>query len=284
MPASIIDGKHLASICKNELKEKIIAHQQHGFRAPSLAVVLIGSDEASVIYVTNKRKACAEVGIQSYFYELPEATTQAQLVDLIHQLNAAEHVDGILIQLPLPPAFDEAYIIEQIKPEKDVDGFHPYNLGRLAQKNPSLRPCTPFGIMQLINHYKLQVKGKHAVVIGASNIVGRPMSFELLLAGATVTVCHRLTPDLEPFVRAADILVVATGVIDVISTQWLSQNQIIFDVGIHRLPNGTIRGDIDFSEAQTKVAWITPVPGGVGPMTIATLLQNTFKAASGIIG
>lgn len=269
----------LASLRREELKQQVDHYVQQGHRAPSLAVVLVGTDSASSIYVNNKRKACTEIGITSYSYDLPEETRQEDLIQLIDKLNNAQEIDGILIQLPLPKHINESVIIERIKPEKDVDGFHPYNLGRLAQRNPLLRPCTPLGIMSLLQHYQLNVKGKHAVVIGASNIVGRPMSLELLTAGATVTVCHRLTQNLEQFVRSADFIIVATGHIDVIDTAWLNKNQIIIDVGIHRLTDGSIRGDVNFKEAINKVAWITPVPGGVGPMTVVSLLENTIMAA-----
>lgn len=279
MSASLIDGKILASLRRNELKQRVYQRTQQGHRAPGLAVVLIGSDPASSVYVTNKRKACVEVGITSHSYDLPEETSQEELIKLIDKLNDSNEIDGILIQLPLPKHIDEALIIEQIKPEKDVDGFHPYNLGRLAQRNPLLRPCTPLGIMSLLQYYQLEVKGKHAVVIGASNIVGRPMSLELLMAGATVTLCHRFTKNMEQLVGIADIVVVATGHMDVIDVNWLHEKQVVIDVGIHRLADGSIRGDVDFKKALNKVAWITPVPGGVGPMTIVTLLENTFSAA-----
>lgn len=280
MPASLIDGKALASLKLNQLKHWIADYVQQGHRAPGLAVVLIGDDPASAVYVTNKRKACAEVGIVSHFYDLPETTTEQKLIALIDKLNNSPDIDGILIQLPLPKHINESLIIERIKPAKDVDGFHPYNLGRLAQRNPALRPCTPMGIMSLLEHYQIEIKKKHALVIGASNIVGRPMSLELLLAGATVTVCHKLTQNLEKLVGIADIIIVATGKIDVIDTAWLKENQVVVDVGIHRLPDGKIRGDVDYLKALDKVAWITPVPGGVGPMTIVSLLENTLSAAT----
>lgn len=243
-------------------------------------MVLIGKDTASAVYVANKRKACAEVGITSHSFDLPEETTQQELITLINRLNDSDNIDGILIQLPLPKHINEHIIIEHIKPEKDVDGFHPYNLGRLAQRNPLLRPCTPLGIINLLKHYQLEVKRKHALVIGASNIVGRPMSLELLLAGATVTIAHKFTQQLEKLVQIAEIVIIATGKMDVINCEWLNQNQIIIDVGIHRLANGSMRGDIDFEKAVKKVSWITPVPGGVGPMTIVTLLENTLMAAT----
>lgn len=261
MPASLIDGREISALRRAELKQRVLYHVEQGQRAPGLAVVLIGNDPASVIYVSNKRKACEEVGITSHSYDLPAETTQEKLIELINELNQSDKIDGILIQLPLPKHINERTIIEYIKPEKDVDGFHPYNLGRLAQRNPFLRPCTPLGIMNLLHHYELNVKRKHAVVIGASNIVGRPMSLELLLAGATVTICHKFTQQLQKFVEIADFLIVATGKMDVIATDWLREHQVVIDVGMHRLPDGSIRGDIDFKKAVEKVAWITPVPG-----------------------
>ncbi|HAU1067774.1 TPA: bifunctional methylenetetrahydrofolate dehydrogenase/methenyltetrahydrofolate cyclohydrolase FolD [Legionella pneumophila] len=280
MPASLIDGREISALRRNELKQRVQYHVEQGQRAPGLAVVLIGNDPASLIYVSNKRKACEDVGITSHSYDLPAETTQEELIQLINELNQSDKIDGILIQLPLPKHINERTIIEHIKPEKDVDGFHPYNLGRLAQRNPFLRPCTPLGIMNLLHHYDLNVKRKHAVVIGASNIVGRPMSLELLLAGATVTICHKFTQQLQKFVEIADFLIVATGKMDVIATDWLREHQVVIDVGMHRLPDGSIRGDIDFKKAVEKVAWITPVPGGVGPMTIVTLLENTMMSAA----
>jgi methylenetetrahydrofolate dehydrogenase (NADP+) / methenyltetrahydrofolate cyclohydrolase len=253
---------------------------QKGRRAPGLAVVLIGNDPASSVYVANKRKACLDVGITSHSYDLPADISQEGLIKLIDELNHSDQIDGILIQLPLPKQINESVIIERIHPKKDVDGFHPYNLGRLAQKNPLFRPCTPLGIINLLNFYKLDIKGKHAVVIGASNIVGRPMGLELLLAGATVTTCHRLTQHLDQLVKMADIVIVAAGQMDVVHIDWLNKNQVLIDVGIHRLADGSLRGDVDFKKAQDKVAWITPVPGGVGPMTIVSLLENTLMAAT----
>ncbi|HAT1821371.1 TPA: bifunctional methylenetetrahydrofolate dehydrogenase/methenyltetrahydrofolate cyclohydrolase FolD [Legionella pneumophila] len=280
MSASLIDGREISALRRNELKQRVQYHVEQGQRAPGLAVVLIGNDPASLIYVSNKRKACEDVGITSHSYDLPAETTQEELIQLINELNQSDKIDGILIQLPLPKHINERTIIEHIKPEKDVDGFHPYNLGRLAQRNPFLRPCTPLGIMNLLHHYGLNVKRKHAVVIGASNIVGRPMSLELLLAGATVTICHKFTQQLQKFVEIADFLIVATGKMDVIATDWLKEHQVVIDVGMHRLPDGSIRGDVDFKKAVEKVAWITPVPGGVGPMTIVTLLENTMMSAA----
>lgn len=280
MSASLIDGRAFAALRRKELRQRVDHHIQDGQRAPGLAVILIGNDPASSIYVTNKRKACVEVGIRSFSYDLPEHTSEEELIRLIDDLNQSHEVDGILIQLPLPKHINENLIIEHIKPEKDVDGFHPYNLGRLAQRNPLLRPCTPLGIMNLLHYYQLDVKRKHAIVVGASNIVGRPMCLELLMAGATVTTCHRFTQELEHLVRIADIVVVATGKLDVVHVDWLNKKQVVIDIGIHRLGDGSVRGDIDFKKAVEKVAWITPVPGGVGPMTIVTLLENTMMAAS----
>lgn len=280
MTASLLDGKLVAAQCKNEIKLIVQARQAKGLRAPGLAVVLVGDDPASRIYVANKRKACLEVGINSYAYDLPENTTEIALLNLIEELNQSPDVDGILVQLPLPERIDSNKIIECINPAKDVDGFHPYNVGRLTQRNPLLRPCTPYGIINLLKFYRISLSGKHTVVIGASNIVGRPMAMEFLLAGATVTICHRFTQNLEQYVKIADLIVVAAGVLDVINVDWLNAQQVIIDVGIHRLVDATIRGDVDFERAKDRVAWITPVPGGVGPMTIAMLLQNTVNAAA----
>ncbi len=279
MTASLLDGKKVAALRRQELRVQLQESVNRGYSAPGLAVLLIGEDPASAIYVANKIKACAEVGIRSFSYNLPYTITQEQLITLIDELNERQDIHGILIQLPLPKHIEEQIIIERIKPSKDIDGFHPYNLGRLAQRSPLLRPCTPKGIMELLHYYHLSVKGKHAVVIGASNIVGRPMALELLLAGATITLCHRLTTSLDRLVAIADLVVVATGVIDVIDVDWLNKDQIIIDVGIHRLEDGTLRGDVDFQKAKEKVAWISPVPGGVGPMTIVTLLENTLMAS-----
>lgn len=279
MTASLIDGRALASIRREELKQRVKQHIDQGHSAPGLAVVLIGADPASAIYVRNKRKACAEVGIISHSYDLPEHTREAELLALLETLNKSPEIHGILIQLPLPAHINQEQIIDHIKPEKDVDGFHPYNLGKLAQRSPRLRPCTPLGIINLLNHYQIDLLGKHALVIGASNIVGRPMALELILAGATVTICHRFTQNLEQLVKIADLIVVATGKLNIIAPEWLQAHQVIIDVGIHRLADGSVRGDVDFAEAVKRVAWITPVPGGVGPMTIISLLENTLFAA-----
>lgn len=279
MTASVLDGKNLAKLKKNEIQQRIIAMKKAGLPAPGLAVILVGEDPASQVYVSNKRKACLEVGINSQSFNLPENTTEQRLIALIQELNDAPEIDGILVQLPLPASINTHNIIECISPLKDVDGFHPYNLGRLAQRLPLLRPCTPFGIIQLLEAYHLPLRGKHALVVGASNIVGRPMGLELLAAGSTVTVAHRFTQALEKHVAAADLIVIATGHQDIVNVDWLNANQIIIDVGMHRMPDGKLRGDIDFEKAIETVAWITPVPGGVGPMTIAALMQNTVFAA-----
>lgn len=281
MTALILDGKQVASKLKAQIKQTIVDMANDGIRPPGLAVILVGQNPASEIYVNNKRKACAEVGIVSYAYDLADNTTTEELGNLVNKLNHNPLIDGILVQLPLPDAIDSIKIIECICPSKDVDGFHPYNLGRLAQRSPLLRPCTPFGVIQLLQHYDFSFHGKHVVVVGASNIVGRPMALEFLLAGSTVTICHRFTKNLEQFIRIADIIVVATGICDIVDPSWLSKNQILIDVGIHRLENGKLCGDVDFNESSKRVGWITPVPGGVGPMTIAALLQNTLTAATG---
>ncbi len=282
MSASLLDGKQLANLIKPSIKKEVEQLIISTHRAPALAVILVGEDKASQIYVTNKQKACEEVGMISQAYHLPTSTSEHELLKLIETLNKNKTIDGILVQLPLPKELNTEKIIEAIDSRKDVDGFHPYNFGRLAQKNPSLRPCTPMGIMRLLKAYHLDMAGKHAVIVGASNIVGRPMALELLHAGATITVCHRLTTDLKHHVMHADVLIVAAGVPDLIHPEWLNKQQVVIDVGIHRLDNGTLRGDLNFNEVAKKVAWLTPVPGGVGPMTIVSLLENTLIAAQGL--
>lgn len=280
MTASILSGTEVAETIKKNLRLQSSQYLAQYQRLPGLAVIMVGEDPASQIYVNHKQKACREVGIYSECHVLPKHTSEESLLSLITKLNHAENIDGILVQLPLPPHIQTQAVIEQINHSKDVDGFHPYNLGRLAQGKPTLRPCTPYGIIQLLNHYNIPIYGKNAVIIGASNIVGRPMALEFLLAKATVTVCHSATHDLNSFIHAADIIVVATGKKDIINTNHLQKHQIVIDVGIHRLPNHQLRGDVDFQSACTKVQWITPVPGGVGPMTICGLLQNTLIAAT----
>lgn len=279
MTAQLIDGKSIASQLKIELSEKVQEKLAEGHRAPGLAVILVGNDPASNIYVTNKRESCKQVGIQSYYHNLPEDTDEKHLIELIHQLNHDKQVDGILLQLPLPKHIHANKILEQIDPHKDVDGFHPYNFGRLAQRRPLLRPCTPYGIILLLDHIQQKYKGKHAVIVGASNIVGRPMGFELLIAGATVTICHRFTHDLAYFVPQADILISAVGKPNIIKGEWVKPGATVIDVGITRIDDGSLSGDVEFAVAKERAAWITPVPGGVGPMTVAVLMRNTLVAA-----
>ena len=250
-----------------------------GKRAPGLAVVLVGADPASQVYVGSKRKACEEVGFESFSYDLPSGTTQQELFDLIDTLNADNKVDGILVQLPLPAGLDASAILERINPLKDVDGFHPYNVGRLAQRIPVLRSCTPMGIMTLIKSTGVDTYGLDAVVVGASNIVGRPMTLELLLAGCTTTTCHRFTKNLEQKIRQADLVVVAVGKPGFIPGEWIKPGAIVIDVGINRLPNGQLVGDVDFEGVKEKASYITPVPGGVGPMTVSMLVHNTVQSA-----
>lgn len=279
MTATIIDGKSIAGKIRQEVKQAVEKRLEQGLRAPGLAVVLVGSDPASEIYVKHKRRACEEVGFNSVAYDLPADTQQDELFELIDKLNSDPQVDGILVQLPLPEHFSSEAIIDRIKPEKDVDGFHPYNVGRLALRNPLLRPCTPLGIMTLLEQTGAQIRGADAVIVGASNIVGRPMSLELLLAGCTVTVCHRFTRDVESHVRQADIVVVAVGKPGVVKGEWIKPGAVVIDVGMNRLDSGKLVGDVDFEAAKTRAGWITPVPGGVGPMTVATLLKSTLYAA-----
>ena len=284
MPARIIDGKGVAATLRTALAARVATFTARHGRAPGLAVLLVGSDAASQVYVRNKRRACEEVGMASFAHDLPVDTREADLLALVDQLNADPAVDGILLQLPLPDHIHPEVVLERIDPAKDVDGFHPYNVGRLAQRLPGLRPCTPRGIMHLLEHYAIPVRGRHAVVVGASNIVGRPVALELLLAGATVTICHRFTRDLEQHVRRAELLVVAVGKPGLIPGDWVAPGATVIDVGINRLPDGSLRGDVDFDRAGERAAWITPVPGGVGPMTIAMLLQNTLEAANAARG
>lgn len=279
MTAQLIDGKAIAAQLKAEISEKIKEKMAEGNRRPGLAVILVGDDPASSIYVRNKREACEQVGIHSAHYHLPADIAEKKLIELIQQLNQDKTIDGILLQLPLPKHIDADKVLDCIHPSKDVDGFHAYNLGRLAQRRPLLRPCTPYGVMILLQHIHQKFKGKHAVIIGASNIVGRPMALEFLMAGATVTVCHRFTHDLPTFIQQADILVSAVGKPGMIKGEWIKEGSTIIDVGITRLADGKITGDIQFDTAKERAAWITPVPGGVGPMTVAVLLQNTLIAA-----
>lgn len=277
MSAQVISGNSLATKIKGEIAAQISLNLAQGKRAPGLAVVLVGADPASQVYVGSKRKSCAELGIDSKSYDLPENTSEQALLDLIEKLNQDETVDGILVQLPLPKQIDSTKVIETIRPDKDVDGFHPYNVGRLCQRIPTLRACTPYGVMKLLETTGVNLYGKHAVIVGASNIVGRPMALELLLGGCTVTVTHRFTQDLESHIRQADILVVAVGKPKFIPGEWVKEGAIVIDVGINRL-DGKLIGDVDYDVASQKASFITPVPGGVGPMTVAMLMQNTLQA------
>lgn len=278
MAANIINGKALADNLLATLKARIDARLEAGKRAPCLAVVLVGDSPASTIYVANKRRACERAGMRSLSYTLPCETSEMELLRLVDELNADDTVDGILVQLPLPPQINAERVIDRISPAKDVDGFHPYNVGRLALRMPMLRPCTPRGIMTMLESLNVNLKGLTAVVVGASNIVGRPMSLELLLAGCTVTTCHRFTKDLRSIVGGAELLVVAVGKPGFIPGEWVRPGAIVIDVGINRLESGKICGDVDYDGASARAAWITPVPGGVGPMTVATLMENTLAA------
>ena len=279
MYAQLLDGKQVAHAVKQDIKQRITKHCQAGLAQPKLAVILVGSDPASHIYVNAKRRSCQEIGIDSVAYDLPQNTSKEDLLSLIDNLNQDDNINGILVQLPLPNHIDQSLIIERISPMKDVDGFHPYNIGRLAQRLPVLRSCTPLGIMTLLKYYKLPFKGQHAVVVGASNIVGRPMAMELLIAGATVTICHRFTRDLDQQVNHADIVISAVGKAGLIQGQWIKQDAIVVDVGMNRLDDGRLVGDVDFEQAKQRASWITPVPGGVGPMTVASLMANTLQAS-----
>lgn len=278
MPAQVISGTALAKNIKAEVAQKINQYIAQGKRAPGLAVILVGADPASQVYVGSKRKSCEELGITSKSYDLAETTTEADLLALIDQLNEDMTIDGILVQLPLPKHIDSTKVIERIAPHKDVDGFHPYNVGRLCQRIPTLRACTPYGVMKLLETTGISLRGQHAVIVGASNIVGRPMALELLLAGCTVTVTHRFTKDLEHHIRQADILVVAVGKPEFINGDWVKDGAIVIDVGINRGADGKLRGDIQYDKAAEHAAFITPVPGGVGPMTVAMLMFNTLYA------
>ena len=279
MAARLIDGRALAGTVKGGVRAQIGALAARGGRRPGLAVVRVGDDPASAVYVRGKRRACEEVGVLSLAYDLPGTTSEVQLLALIDALNHDARVDGILVQLPLPEQIGRTAVIERIVPAKDVDGFHPYNIGRLAQRIPVMRPCTPYGVIRLLESIGAPFKGQNAVVVGASNIVGRPMSLELLLTGATATVCHRFTVDLREHVSRADILIVAAGKPGLIPGEWVRPGCIVIDVGMNRLPEGHLVGDVGFAAARERAAWITPVPGGVGPMTVAMLMHNTLEAS-----
>jgi methylenetetrahydrofolate dehydrogenase (NADP+)/methenyltetrahydrofolate cyclohydrolase len=278
MTAQLIDGRGLAAEVKKQVRGRIEAALARGGRRPGLAVVKVGNDPASEVYVRNKRRACEEVGIRSVAHDLAESTSEIALLSLVEELNRDPGIDGILVQLPLPVQIQQTAVIEKIAPVKDVDGFHPYNVGRLAQRIPVMRPCTPYGVIKLLERVGAPFKGQHAVVVGASNIVGRPMSLELLLMGATTTVCHRFTTGLDTYVRQADILVVAAGKPGLVPGEWIKPGAIVIDVGMNRLDNGHLVGDVQFEAARERAGWITPVPGGVGPMTVAMLMHNTLEA------
>ncbi|EJT3864194.1 bifunctional methylenetetrahydrofolate dehydrogenase/methenyltetrahydrofolate cyclohydrolase FolD [Vibrio cholerae] len=278
MTAQNIDGTLISQTVRSEVAARVKARVQAGLRAPGLAVVLVGEDPASQVYVGSKRRACEEVGFVSKSFDLPATASEEALLSLVEELNNDPQIDGILVQLPLPAGMDTTKVLESIHPEKDVDGFHPYNVGRLAQRIPKLRSCTPKGIITLLERYNIPLRGKHAVIVGASNIVGRPMTLELLLAGCTTTTCHRFTQDLEGHIRQADILVVAVGKPNFIPGAWIKEGAIVVDVGINRLDTGKLVGDVEYDVARTRASFITPVPGGVGPMTVASLIENTMMA------
>lgn len=278
MTAQNIDGTLISQTVRSEVAARVKARVEAGLRAPGLAVVLVGEDPASQVYVGSKRRACEEVGFVSKSFDLPASSSEEELLALIDELNNDDEIDGILVQLPLPAGIDTTHVLERIHPEKDVDGFHPYNVGRLAQRIPKLRSCTPKGIITLLDRYNIELRGKHAVVVGASNIVGRPMTLELLLAGCTTTTCHRFTKDLENHVRQADVVVVAVGKPNFIPGEWIKKGAVVIDVGINRLDSGKLVGDVEYDKARESASFITPVPGGVGPMTVASLIENTMLA------
>jgi methylenetetrahydrofolate dehydrogenase (NADP+)/methenyltetrahydrofolate cyclohydrolase len=277
--ALVIDGKAVAAQVRQSVSVEAQVFSQRLGRRPGLAVVQVGDDHASSIYVRNKRKSCEDLGIESFAHDLPGTTTESQLLGLVHALNLDPRVDGILVQLPLPAGFNSSVINDAIDPTKDVDGLHPVNIGFLAQRRPRLRPCTPYGVIKLAEEYGIALRGLRATVVGASNIVGRPMALELLLAGATVTVCHTGTRDLKSEVERADVVVAAVGRPNFIPGEWIRPGAAVFDVGINRSASGKLVGDVEYESAARRAGWITPVPGGVGPMTIAMLLSNVVAAA-----
>ena len=279
MSARILDGKRIAQQLLERVALRVDDRLSRGLTAPGLAVVLVGDNAASSVYVRNKRKACRQVGFCSFDHDLPADTSQEEVLALIDNLNADPDVHGILVQSPLPAHIDEDALVDRIDPSKDVDGFQAINVGRLALRRFGLRPCTPKGVMTLLGHTDRPVRGQHAVVVGASNHVGRPLVLELMIAGCTTTSCHRFTRDLESFVRQADILIVAVGKPGLVRGEWIKPGAVVIDVGINRLDDGRLVGDVDFAAAAEQASWITPVPGGVGPMTVATLIENTLEAA-----
>jgi methylenetetrahydrofolate dehydrogenase (NADP+)/methenyltetrahydrofolate cyclohydrolase len=278
MSAKIIDGKALAEQIKGQIRGASDALAAAGKRRPGLAVIMVGDSAASEVYVRNKRRSCEQTGIVSSAHDLPASTSEAELLALIQLLNRDNAIDGILVQLPLPSQIRTRPIIDAIDPAKDVDGFHPYNLGRLAQREPLLRSCTPYGVMRLVESTGAKIAGMEAVVVGASNIVGRPMLLELVLAGATTTICHSRTRDLASVVARADLVVAAVGQPNMVRGAWIKPGAIVIDVGINRLSTGKLVGDVEYEAAAARASWITPVPGGVGPMTVAMLMQNTLEA------
>ncbi|WP_133501096.1 bifunctional methylenetetrahydrofolate dehydrogenase/methenyltetrahydrofolate cyclohydrolase FolD [Cognatilysobacter terrigena] len=282
--ARILDGKRIAETLLDELKARVDTRLAAGKSAPGLAVILVGDDPASSVYVRNKRRAAQKVGIRAVDHDLPADTTDAELLALIDRLNANPDIHGILLQLPLPDRRDASALINRIDPRKDVDGFHPQNVGALVLREFGLRPCTPRGITTLLGYTDRPVRGQSATIVGVSNHVGRPMALELLIAGCTVTCCHRFTPaeTLEAAVRGADILVVAVGKPGLIPGEWVKPGAVVIDVGINRLDDGRLVGDVGFDAAAERASWITPVPGGVGPMTVATLMENTLDAAEAL--
>jgi methylenetetrahydrofolate dehydrogenase (NADP+) / methenyltetrahydrofolate cyclohydrolase len=279
MAARLLDGRRIADEVLDGVAARVKARIATGKRVPGLAVVVVGDDPASVVYVRNKRRACTHVGFRSFDFDLPESTTQAELFALIDRLNADDEVHGILVQLPLPVGISATAMIDRIDAHKDVDGFQAENVGRLALRQRGLRPCTPKGVMTLLAHTDRPVRGRNAVVIGVSNHVGRPLILELLLAGCTTTGCHKFTADLESEVRRSDIVVVAAGRPGLVRGAWIKPGAVVIDVGINRLDDGRLVGDVEFAPAAERASWITPVPGGVGPMTVATLMENTLEAA-----
>ncbi len=279
MTANLIDGNQLSAKIRAEIKQKVQSRLDSGLNAPGLAVILVGEDPASAVYVNKKVKACNEILFHSEKIVLDNSISQQELLAQVDALNENPQINGILVQLPLPAHLDSSEVLERIKPEKDVDCFHPYNIGKLVQRIPQLRPCTPYGVMQMLKSINQPVKGLNCVVVGASNIVGRPMAMELLLKGATVTVCHKFTKDLADHVSRADLVVVGVGIPELVKGEWIKPGAIVIDVGINRLANGKLTGDVEFDVASQKASWITPVPGGVGPMTVATLMQNTLISA-----
>ena len=277
--ANIIDGKAISAIVREEIAKEVIEYNERTGLRPGLAVVIVGNDPASQVYVRNKKKACEQVGFNSWVYELPESTTQEELNLLIDQLNEDSLVHGILVQLPLPSRLDEEQVVLRIKPQKDVDAFHPYNVGRITIGNPKFLPCTPAGVMELLHRYGINVSGKECVVIGRSNIVGKPMALLLLSENGTVSVCHSKTRDLKEVCKRADILVVAIGKADFVTADMVKEGAVVIDVGMNRNAEGKLTGDVDFASVSKVASYITPVPGGVGPMTITMLLKNTLAAA-----